>query len=487
MKKITISPITRLEGNAKIEIFLDKKGDVERAFLQVMELRGFEKFCEGRPAEEMPRITPRICGVCPTAHHIASTKALDDLYQVEPTLPAKLVRELLYHLFMFEDHVLHFYYLGGPDFIVGPTAPAEQRNILGVIEKVGMTVAGKVINIRKEVRKIMEMIGGKVIHPVPGLPGGVSKPIPEKERKNIKKVSKEALDFARFTLGAFNDIVLKNKKYVELITGDVYYHRTYYMGLVDENNRLNYYEGKIRVVDQDGNEHAKFEVKDYLKHIAEHTEPFSYMKFPYLKKVGWKGFKDGKESGIMRAAPLARLNVSDSLSTPEANQEFERMYETLGERPSHHTLAFHWARIIEILYAAERLIELAKHPELTSPKVRNIPTATPSVGIGVVEAPRGTLIHHYETDKDGILEKVNLLVATQFNAGGISMSIEKAAQGLIKDGKFDDGILNMIEMAFRAYDPCLACATHSLPGETPIEVNLYDWKEDKIKTIKREL
>ncbi|MFC2061536.1 Ni/Fe hydrogenase subunit alpha [Elusimicrobiota bacterium] len=485
MKKITINPITRLEGPGKIEIFLDKKGNVENAFLQIPEFRGFEKFCEGRPAEEMPRITPRICGVCPTAHHIASARTLDDLYKVEPTLPGKLVRELLYHLFMFEDHTLHFYYLGGPDFIVGPTAPAAQRNILGVIEKVGMEVAGKVISIRKEIRKIMEMIGGKVIHPVPGLPGGVSKHIPEEERENIKKVAKEAVEFAKFTIQAFNDIVLKNKEYVGLITGDIFCHNTYYIGLVDDNDQMNYYEGKLRVVDGDGNETEKFEVKDYLDHISEHTEPFSYMKFPFLKKVGWKGFKEGKDSGVFRSAPLARLNVSNGLPTPQAHQEYERMYETLGGKPSHHTLAFHWARVIEILYAAEKLVELSEHPELTSPDVRNIPTAEPSVGIGVVEAPRGTLIHHYETDKNGILEKVNLIVATQFNAAGISMSIEKAAQGLIKDGKFDEGILNMVEMAFRAYDPCMACATHALPGQIPLEVNLYDWKKEKVKTISR--
>jgi F420-non-reducing hydrogenase large subunit len=484
-KRITIDPITRLEGHGKIEIFLNDKGDVDKAYLQVPELRGFEVFSVGRPAEEMPRITPKICGVCPTAHHMCSTKALDDLFDVEPTSAAKKIRELMYNTFMLEDHTLHFYFLGGPDFVVGPQAPAGDRNILGVIGKVGLEIAGQVIKMRKQCRDIITLIGGRVIHPVCGLPGGVSKPLTEEDRKMIADVAKQGVEFAKFSLKIFNDVVLQNKDYVDVVVGDVYKHETYYMGLVDDNNKVNFYDGQIRVVSPEGKELAKFKAQDYLKHIAEHVEPWSYIKFPYLKKVGWKGFVDGKDSGIYRGAPLARLNASDGMATPLAQAEYEKMYETLGGKPVHNTLAFHWARLIEALYSAERMVELAEDGEITDPNVRNLPTETPKEGVGVVEAPRGTLFHHYKTDEKGIIKEANLIVATLNNSAAICMSIEKAAKGLIKGGEVSDGLLNMVEMAFRAYDPCMACATHSLPGQMPMVVSIYDSNQDLVKELRR--
>ena len=485
MRKITIDPITRLEGHGKIEIFLDDEGNCDRACLQIPELRGFEKFSEGRPAEEMPRITTMICGVCPTAHHIASTKALDDLFKVEPTSAAKKIRELMYNAFQAEDHILHFFFLGGPDFVVGPQAPAAERNVLGVIAKVGLETGRKVIEVRKRLRGILRIIGGKPVMPTCGLPGGVSKQITEEERETIIDAAEYAVDFSKFALELFDDVVLKNKDYVDLITGDIYKHRTYYMGLVDGNNKVNFYDGLIRVVDPNGKEFAKFRAQEYLDHIREHVEPWTYVKFSYLKNVGWKGFVDGEESGVFRVAPLARLNVADGMATPLAQEAYEKMYEVLGGKPVHSTLAFHWARLVEALYASERVLELARDPELTSPDIVNLPTQTPKEGIGVVEAPRGTLIHHYQTDDRGILTKVNLIVATQNNSAAINMSVEKAAKSLIKNGEVPDGILNMIEMAFRAYDPCHACATHSLPGGMPLEVNIYNSKGDLVKKLKR--
>lgn len=484
-KRITIDPITRLEGHGKIEIFLDDKGDVARAYFQVPELRGFEVFSVGRPAEEMPRITSKICGVCPTTHHICSTKALDDLFKVEPPPAAKKLRELMYSAFMLEDHTLHFFFLGGPDFVVGPTAPPAERNILGVIARVGVEIAGKVIKMRKECRDIITSFGGRVIHPVCGLPGGISKPLTEDERIKIEAIAKEGIEFAQFSLKIFDDIVLKNKEYVDLIIGDIYKHVSYYMGMVDKNNKVNFYDGDVRVVTPEGREFVRFTPKDYLDHIAEHVEPWSYVKFPYLKKVGWKGFTEGADSGVYRVAPLARLNVSDGMATPLAQAEYERMYETLGGKPAHNTLAFHWARLIEALYAAERMLELAQDREITDPHVRNIPTATPEEGIGIVEAPRGTLIHHYKTDKNGIITEANLIVATVNNAAAICMSIEKAAKGLIKNGKVSDGLLNMVEMAFRAYDPCFACATHTLPGTMPLSITIRDHRGDIVQTLER--
>jgi F420-non-reducing hydrogenase large subunit len=486
MKKITIDPITRLEGHGKIEIFLNDEGNCERACLQIPELRGFEKFSVGRAAEEMPRITTMICGVCPTAHHMAATKTLDDLFKVEPTSAAKKIRELMYNAFTAEDHILHFVFLGGPDFVVGPTAPAAERNVLGVIGKVGLEVGGKVIEMRKRMRNVMRIIGGKPVMPTCGLPGGVSRRISEDERKTIIEAGEYGVEFCQVALGLFDDVVLKNKAYVDLITGDVYAHKTYYMGLVDDKNKVNFYDGQIRVVDPDGKEYAKFKVQNYLDHIREHVEPWTYVRFSFLKNVGWKGFVDGKGSGVFRVAPLARLNASDGMATPLAQAAYEKMYSTLGGKPVHSTLAFHWARLVEALYAAERTLELAKDPEITSDDIVNLPTETPKEGIGVVEAPRGTLIHHYQTDEKGILTKVNLIVATQNNSAAINMSVEKAAKALIKNGDVPDGILNMIEMAFRAYDPCHACATHSLPGRTPLELSVFDSKGTLVKSLVRD-
>jgi len=484
-RRVVIDPITRLEGHGKIDILLDEKGDVEKAYYQIPELRGFEIFSLGRPAEDMPQITSRICGVCPTAHHMAGTKALDALYKIEPTSPAKKLRELIYNIFMLEDHALHVYVLGGPDFIVGPEAPKAERNILGVINKVGLETGKKVIFMRKKLRELITFLGGKVIHPVFGLPGGVAKGIGKDEIGKFKDIAKEALEFAQFTKGVFGDIVLKNKSYVDLITSEAYTHHTYYMGLVDENNKVNFYDGKIRVVDPHGKEYARFTTDKYAEYIAEHVEPWSYVKFCYLKQLGWKGFIDGDDTSIYSVAPLARLNAADGMATPEAQKAYEEYFKVLGGKPVHHTLANHYARVVEMLYAAERINELVNDPEITSDNIRVIPTAVPSVGVGVVEAPRGTLIHHYETDEKGLITKVNLIVATQNNSARIAMSVEKSAKELIHNGNVTDGLLNKIEMAFRAYDPCNACATHSLPGNVPIEISIWNKERILIQKISR--
>jgi len=485
-RKISIDPITRLEGHGKIEIFLDDRGDVSRAFMQVPELRGFEQFAKGRLAEDMPQITSRICGVCPTAHHMAATKALDDLYRVEPPPAGKAIRELVYNAFMAEDHALHFYFLGGPDFVVGPQAPAAERNILGVIAKVGTETGKTVIAMRRRLRELIAIAGGKVIHPVLGLPGGVAKPIKPEEQKQFQVLAADAVKFAQFTLQVFEDVVLKNPEYVKLITSDTFTHRTHYLGMVDEQDRPNFYDGKIKVVSPEGKEVARFAVQQYLDYVAEHVEPWSYMKFCYLKPVGWKGFTEGADSGIYAVAPLARLNVASGMATPLAQQAYEKMYATLGGKPVHHTLGNHWARVIELLYATERLQEIANDPVLVDKNVRTLPTATPKEGVGVVEAPRGTLIHHYQTDERGVITMANLIVATQGNAARMAMGVEKAAKGLISGKQVSDGLLNMVEMAFRAYDPCLGCATHSLLGEMPLEVTIRGPGGEVVQVVRRD-
>ncbi len=486
MEKITIDPITRLEGHGKIDIFLDEKGNVADAYLQIPELRGFEKFCQGRPVEEMPRITSRICGVCPEAHLMASAKACDAVYHMDIPQTAKLLRELLYMIFYVTDHTTHFYALAGPDFVVGPDAPKAQRNILGVIHKVGVEIGGKVVGLRGMCHELIKKMGGKTVHPVGAMPGGMSIGMTKELQEEILNSGKEAVEFAKFTIQLFNDIVLKNKAYVDLILSDMFTHQTYNMGLVDENNHVNFYDGDIRVVGPDGKEFVKFKSSEYLDHIEEHVEPWSYLKFPFLKKVGWKGFVDGPASGIYKATPLSRLNASDGMATPLANEEHDRMYKTLGGKPVNQTLATHWARIIELLYAAERWVELVSDPEITGSDYRAVPTETPDEGIGVVEAPRGTLYHHYKTDSNGMIKEANLIVGTTNNNAPINLSVKKAAQGLIKDGKVNDGLLNMVEMAFRAYDPCFGCATHTLPGQMPLIINVYDQDKTHIDTLRRD-
>ena len=418
---------------------------------------------------------------------MASGKAVDAVYRTDPPRVAKKLRELFYSAHFIHSHTLHFYALAAPDFVLGPDAKPAERNILGVINKVGLDIGKEVIKNRAFSQEIQKIIAGRATHLVWSLPGGVSKGITEEERKKILEMAKVNLEFAKFGLKLFEDVVLKNQAYVDLILSDAYQTVTNYMGLVDRNNKVNFYDGMIRVVDTEAKEIAKFKPADYLQHIKEHVEPWSYLKFPFLKKIGWKGFMEGSKSGVYRAAPLARLNVADGMATPLAQEAYEKYFDTLGGKPVHSTLATHWARLVELLYAAERQLELVQDIEITDPKVRVIPTKVPEEGVGVVEAPRGTLYHHYKTDDKGMVTKVNLIVGTTNNNAPICMSIRKAAQGLIKAGTIvTEGLLNRIEMAFRAYDPCLSCATHSLPGQMPLQVVIRDSQGEILKTISRD-
>ena len=348
-----------------------------------------------------------------------------------------------------------------------------------------MPVAKEVIKHRAYGQKITEIIGGKATHPVCGLPGGISKPLSEENRQEIEKMASSCVNFAQFTLKIFHDIVLGNTKYVDLIKSQAYTMPTYYMGTVDKNNKVNFYDGKIRVVDPSGKEFLKFESKDYLKHIGEHVEEWTYSKFPYLKAVGWKGQVAGADSGVYRVGPLGRLNASDGMATPLAQAEYEVMYKTLRRQTSpQHTWLSTGHDLIELLYATERTMELVKDPEITSTNVRNKP-GEPGEGVGIVEAARGTLIHHYTLDKDALVKDVNLIVATTNNYPAICMSIRDAAKGLIHNGKVDQGILNMVEMAFRAYDPCFGCATHSAVGQMPLTVEVFNAEKQLISSVSR--
>jgi F420-non-reducing hydrogenase large subunit len=472
-KKITIAPMTRLEGHGKIDILLDEAGNVEDAYLQVVELRGFEKFCEGRPVEEMPRITPKICGVCPGAHHMAAAKACDAVYNVTIPPAARKLRELYLNAHIAHSHLLHFFALAAPDFMVGAGAPAAQRNLLGLVDKAGVELGRKVLKNRGYAQKIQGMIAGHPIHPVSALPGGMAKPLSDEERDEIAVMAESLLDFCEEALALFESGVLGNRENAEWIEGDTYYHETHYAGMVDAEGKVNFYDGKVRVIDPAGAEVALFEPSEYLEHIAEQVVPWSYLKIPYLKNVGWQGMTEGPESGVYRVNSLARLNVAGGMATPKAQAGYDRLYSHFGRKPVHNTLAYHWARLVECLYAAEVVVEKAADPEITGKEVRTIPAEKPSMGIAAVEAPRGTLYHHYETDNQGIMKSVNLIVATVQNNAAMNMSVKKAAQALIKGDDVSDELLDRVEMAFRAYDPCLACASHALPGRTPLQVTIH--------------
>jgi F420-non-reducing hydrogenase large subunit len=343
---------------------------------------------------------------------MASAKACDAVYGVTIPDAALKLRRLYLDAHIVHSHLLHFFALAAPDFVPGAGAAKEARNLLGLVDEVGAALGKEVIQNRGYAQKIQGMIAGHPIHPVAALPGGMSKPLRETERQEIRTMAESLEAFATKALSIFENKVLGDEANAAVVGGDTYYHETYYAGLVDDEQKVNFYDGKVRIVGPDGSEFAQFHPADYLEHIAERVEPWSYLKLPYLKNVGWKGFSDGPNSGVFRVNSLARLNVATGMATPRAQEAYERMYDYFGTKPVHHTLAYHWARLIECLYGAEEVLRLANDPEISSPDVRVVPNSTPKEGIGVVEAPRGTLYHHYVTGARGHVHSVNLIVAT---------------------------------------------------------------------------
>jgi F420-non-reducing hydrogenase large subunit len=366
--------------------------------------------------------------------------------------------------FIYEDHLLHFYYLGGPDFLLGPETPSPERNLFGVLKQLGREAGERVLRVRREVRDLTARLNGSALFPVTGLPGGLSKPLTPQDRDEAVRVSALALTLALDSLELFRQRVMGDPGLLDWFRSPLYTQTTYYLGLVDEQGQVNFYDGRLRVVDPDGREFSSFDPRRYGDHLDERTEPWTYTRLLYLKQVGWRGWRDGRDSGVYRVAPLGRLNAATGMATSRAQEEYERMMQTFGGRPVHHTLVYHWARLVEVVYAAERMRELAVDPEILDPRVRNLPTAEPREGIGVLEAPRGTLIHHYRTDERGIVQEVHLRVATQNNMAALCLAVDQAARGLIRGGAVSEEALNRIEIAYRAYDPCLACSTHCLMG-----------------------
>ncbi len=420
----------------------------------------------------MPRLTAHVCGVCPAAHHLASVRALDALYGASPPPAALRAQALYYNLFVFEDHLLHYWYMGGPDFYAAG-APAPMRNVLGVLARVGRDLGGRILSARREARELMAALAGRAVHPVFALPGGISRPLDAATVERAREVAPGLVRFAADTLASFRAAVLDDPRYAEALRSEIFRVRCHSMGMVDADGRLTFLDGRIRVIDPDGAELVTFEPRDWLDHVAERVEPWTYAKLTFLKAKGWTGLEEGPASGLYRVGPLARLNVARAMATPRAEAERQRLFDALGW-PAHQTLAFHWARLVEALQAAESVEALAHDPALAGPEVRRVPAplAGPREGVGAVEAPRGTLFHHYAADRDGLLTAVNLVVASQHNGGPVQISVRKAARALIRGGVVDPALLNQLEMAFRAYDPCNACASHALPGELPLVVTL---------------
>ena len=483
MRKIEINPMTRLEGHGKISIFLDDQGNVANTFFQVVELRGYERFLRGLPIEEVPRTVSTVCGVCRGVHYTAALKAADAVYNAVPPPTARLIRELFLNAHYVEDHCAILYALGFPDFVVGPTSDPAVRNLIGLIEAVGVPTARLVLKKRLAAVKVLEMLGGRPIHPVAAVPGGWSKRVTEAERLEILALSQDMVDLGRLTLKVFEDVVLKNKAFMELVTGDVYRVVTNYAGTVGDDNTVQYYDGIQKVVDTAGREIASFRGRDYLDVIAERVVPWSYLKLPYLKQLGWQGVNDGAGTSLYSVGPLARFNVAAGYDTPLAQEAYEQMVEAFGGKPVHHTMGYHWARAIELLNAAEKVQRLAGDESITGPDIR-AELGTPDEGVGIIEAVRGILIHHYKTDDRGIVQEANLIVATTHNKGPINVAVRRAAQAFIRDGRVDDGLLNMVEMAYRPYDLCLACATHNLPGRSPVRLDVYDHRGELCRTLK---
>ena len=476
-KTLTIQPVTRIEGHAKIIIELDDAGNVSDTQFSVIELRGFEKFCIGKPVEEMPRITTRICGVCPWSHHNASAKATDAVFGVDPPPAGKKLRELCNSIAFMEEHILHFYFLSAADFVLGPDADYGVRNVIGILSA-APDLAKNVVKGRHMAAVMLEKIAGKAIHPAAAVPGGFSRPLLEEERKELRQMADELLELAKFSMSfAKNNIF---PKYLDIVKS-LGVINTGFLGTVREDGSMDLYDGKLRMMAADGS-YEDFKYEDYTDYIREHVEPWSYLKFPYMKKAGEFSMDLDNPNGIYRTNTLARINVCDKIDTPLAQAELEEFREKFG-RPAQPTLLYHWARLIELLYNAENTVRLLDDPEITSTDIRKKVELRAARGISSVEAPRGTLIHDYEADENGLITNVNLIVGTTHNNAAMNMSVKSAAKDLIKDGKYDQGILNKVEMMIRAHDPCLSCATHRLDGKIGVKIDIVDPEGNSLATF----
>lgn len=472
-QKITIEPVTRIEGHAKVTIRMNADGNVDHAYMHVNEFRGFEKFCEGRMVFEMPLITPRICGICPVSHHLASAKAGDAVFGAEPPRTASLLRELMHMGQIVQSHGMHFFELAGPDLLLGFDADPAIRNVAGLLAA-NPELTVKAVNLRKWGQEIIHILGGRRVHPNFAVPGGVNKALSAAERETILAGYEEAIATIQVGLAIMKDWAEKNmediNKFGVFPTG--------YFGLVNPENALELYNGQIRLIGADGKQLEKFEPKNYLNYIAEHVENWSYLKFPYYKKMGYP-------QGVYRVGPLGRLNNSESITTPLANAELKKFKALNGGKPVENTLYYHYARLIEALYAAEQVKVLLDDPDILKKEILNTCRNMQPEGVGVIEAPRGTLIHHYWANENGQIKKVNLIVSTGHNNWAMCEAVDSVAKTYMNGQKVTEGLLNRVEAAIRAYDPCLSCSTHAV-GQMPMIVEVRDSEDRLVQTVVRE-
>ena len=447
MTEIRITPVTRLEGHAQVRITLNAQNQLERAHFNVMELRGFEKFLIGAAVEEAPRITPRICGICPTSHHLASVKAVDAIFGVQPTETAKKLRELLNHAQYIHSHALHFFMLAAPDFLIGHDAPAADRSVIGIAKK-APELAKKAIEVRKLGQRITEAVGGKPIHPSNAVPGGMSRALDGTARDTLLAMAKGGLAIAQEGW----DVARTMMDGTDLTLGMV---ETGFMAMTKEK-KYSPYEGTVEIIGKDRSPLGSFTGADYTQHIEEFSEDWSYLKFTRLKN-----------GTFYRVGPLARLNICTSMGTPLADAAFKEYRAKFGEMVQ-APLAYNMARYVEFLASCEKVVALLEDPAITGTNIRE-PAAEVKArrGVGIIEAPRGTLIHDYTVNEKGFIEKCNLLVATCQNNYAIDRSVEAVARPLVKDGVLPESAANRIEMVIRAYDPCISCATHAI-GKMPV-------------------
>jgi len=459
-RKIMIEPVTRIEGHAKVSIYVDDSGKVEKALFHVNEFRGFEKFCEGRMYFEMPWITPRICGICPVSHHLASAKATDMIIGVQPTRTATLLRELMHMGQIIQSHSLHFFELAAPDLILGFDADPAKRNVVGLIEQ-NPALALKGIGLRKYGQEIIRLLGEKRVHPKFAVAGGVNAPLTPQARDQILSPLNEKVEDACEGIAIAKGWLDEHADYAESFAS----FPCGYMGLVSEDGGLELYDGRVRVVDCQGDLWAEFDPTDYLNYVGEHVEPWTYLKFPFYRPMGWP-------DGVYRVGPLARLNVAEHISTPRANEEL-REWKSIGNGgPVQGTLYYHYARMVEVLYALERVQQLLDDPDIMSTDILARSNDITDHGVGCLEAPRGTLFHDYHVDENGQLTAVNLIVATGHNNYAMSKSVEEVAKAYVDGNKLTEGMLNRVEASIRAHDPCLSCSTHAV-GQMPMDVTLY--------------
>ncbi|UCG82885.1 MAG: Ni/Fe hydrogenase subunit alpha [Dehalococcoidia bacterium] len=457
---IEIKPITRIEGHGKVTLHLDERGNVSKAHFNVLQLRGFEKFCEGRVFWEMPLITQRACGICPVSHHLASAKAGDAILGVEIPSTARMLRELIHMAQYVQSHALHFFHLASPDLLFGLDADPATRNVIGLIGA-NPELATKAVWLRAYGQSIIEELGGKKVHPNFAIPGGVNTSLSPKARDNFLGKIDEAIGIYQLGLDLIKDFQDKQKEMMDSFAS----FPSGYLGLVDQRGNLELYDGKLRLIDGKGFVlEDQVDGSDYLSMIEERVEDWSYMKFPCYKKMGYP-------VGIYRVGPLARLNVADVITTPLASKEFQEFKKLGNGGMVEGSLFYHYARLIEGLYAAEKLRDLLQNDEICSTEIRISASKYNEEGVGVLEAPRGTLIHHFWVDSSGAIRKANIIVATQNNNLAMNRAIYQVAREFVKADKLTEGMLNRVEVAIRCYDPCLSCATHTL-GHMPLCVQL---------------